>query len=284
MKTLTLFFVLLAGISFAQRDVSSQMFWNNYSNFNPAMSGLEYKMHGSFLYRNQWPALTGSQQSVLANFNMRLKDKHGVGINFSNEQNIAWKKNSISVNYNYQLKLNEASKLSIGVAASYFNSRVDWAKVTLGDNIGGANDFTDINANLGVAYTWKNLLVHGSVANVFNSVLSPNDVTNTYYGNRTFHLGAAYNVRLGKRFALKPQLLAQYTDGFTRLSLNAQFSFDNKYWIGTSFSQRENLGFMAGWNIHKKFRIAYSYDRTISKLNNGISGGSHEFSLGYYLK
>ena len=285
MKILTVFFILLVGTIFAQQDPSSNMFWNNYSNINPAMSGKEYKIHGSVLYRNQWPALTGSQQSLLANINVSLKDKHGIGINFSNENDIVGKKNNISANYNYQFKLSEAAKLSIGVAASYISSRIDADKVTFGGNIGEVNyDFTDINANLGIAYTWKNLLVHGSATNIFNSILNPTNTANIYYGYRSFYLGAAYNIKLGKRFGLKPQLLGRYTDGFTRLNLNAQFSFDDKYWIGASLAQRDSFGLMAGWNIYNKFRIAYSYDYTISKLNNSISGGSHEFSFGYYLK
>jgi type IX secretion system PorP/SprF family membrane protein len=215
---------------------------------------------------------------------MRLKDKHGVGINYTNDRYSIWYTNKVSANYNYQMELGENSKLSVGAAASLNDFRTDYGKMTFSVPMEPEYRVTDINANLGVAYTWKKLLVHGSATNIFNSVLNSDDVASNFFDLRTFHIGAAYDFSLGERFSLKPQLLSQFTDGFIGLYLNTQFAFKDKYWIGATVGARDNYAFIAGWNVKEKFRVAYSYDRTISKLNNGFSAGSHEFSLGFYLK
>ena len=54
--------------------------------------------------------------------------------------------------------------------------------------------------------------------------------------------------------------------------------------FGGGIGLRDNFMLQAGWDIDDRFRVAYAYDTSVSKLNNGISGGSHEFTLGYVVK
>lgn len=283
MKSLTLLFILLGSISFAQRNPYSNMFWNNYAHINPAMSGMEHKIHGSVLYRNQWPALSQSYHTTFVNANMRIGDNHGVGINYITERFDPCRAQQINANYNYQLTITDDSRLSVGIAATYFTSRCNSDYIIPGD--AASSSFNQLNANIGVAYIWKELLVHGSVNNLLNNSMNFINNYNFFYNNsKTFNLGASYNISLGERFALKAQLLSQYSNGFSRIDVNALFSFDDKCWIGASFANRNHFGFMAGVNIYEKIRLGYSYDKTVSKLSNGVSGGSHEVSIGYYLK
>jgi hypothetical protein len=52
--------------------------------------------------------------------------------------------------------------------------------------------------------------------------------------------------------------------------------------VGTWFRNRDAFILTTGITTNL-FKIGYSYDITVSKLNNGISGGSHELSMGINL-
>ena len=78
-----------------------------------------------------------------------------------------------------------------------------------------------------------------------------------------------------------PNVIYQYQNGFMELSVGTYVKYGPLN-IGVWYRNRDAFILTAGINTGK-FKLGYSYDVTVSKLNNGVSGGSHEISLGINL-
>ena len=73
----------------------------------------------------------------------------------------------------------------------------------------------------------------------------------------------------------------RYQNGFSQLNIGTYVKYGDLQ-FGTWFRNRDAFILTVGINT-KLFKVGYSYDVTVSKLNNGVSGGSHEVSLGFNL-
>ncbi len=259
----------------------SGMFWNNYSNFNPAMSGFQYSQHASATYTNYYPALSGNYSSVYADYGMSISN-HGVGINYTGGFYSATS-NKLVLNYNYQFYFKKAGKLSLGTGIGVGRYQIKSSNTIFPQPTGPTEPIHSFELNTGIAYNWKNLLVGFSA-----SGLTPPEqsmISTFYYVPRpSFNFHAQYAFQIAEKFQLTPRVLYAYQDGFQRLQPNLTLTYNNMFSLGVSSEFRDNLGVNIGWDIKNKFRVAYMYSATISKLNNGVSGGVHEFSLSYILK
>ncbi len=52
-RNLTLILLVISLMGFSQQEPQFYMFWNNYSMFNPANTGLHYNHFGNMVYRTQ---------------------------------------------------------------------------------------------------------------------------------------------------------------------------------------------------------------------------------------
>jgi hypothetical protein len=76
-----------------------------------------------------------------------------------------------------------------------------------------------------------------------------------------------------------PNVIFQYQQGFMEINIGTYVKYGS-FTAGAWFRNRDAFILALGVNTGT-FKIGYSYDVTVSTLNNGISGGSHEVSLGY---
>lgn len=101
----------------------------------------------------------------------------------------------------------------------------------------------------------------------------------------TGHIGA--NIKLGKKSqysndaAILPNIIYQYQQGFMELMLGTYVKY-SIFTAGAWFRSKDAFILSLGVDTGT-VKIGYSYDVTVSRINNGVSGGSHEVSLGFNL-
>jgi len=186
-----------------------------------------------------------------------------------------------------------------GGQAAYFQKYLDWSKLTFGDMIdprrgfiyqtgdvprgNGSHGFFDVSAGM-VGFT-KNFYF-GVAAHHLNRPDESMILGDSKLPIRvTGHMGA--NIKLGQRgryssnTTLMPNVIYQYQNGFQQFNIGAYLKYE-AFTIGAWYRNRDAFIVSLGITT-EKFRIGYSYDLTVSQLG-GISGGSHEISMGINLK
>jgi len=284
MKTLfTIACLFLTSTTFAQQD----MFWNNYSNYNPAMSGFQYQQHGALSLSNNFRTGPDTDLGITANYNMRLGDKHGIGLNYSGTyDNI----NTVnySANYNYQFNLKKAGYLSTGIGVG-FNRFYDNPNRVHPNNTAPLMSFENMQLNLGVAHKWKGLL---SGVNIENASYYSDEL---FDGNfelykPAFVAHSEYTFNIGKQLKLVPRALIRLNSSDDFFTSNVTMTLFDKYSFGSSltFNGSKHLGFNFGYDLMDKFRFAYSYNAQLTQSfykNLGyFERGRHQLTLGFLLK
>ena len=296
----TLIVSTLQSKAYAQDPQFSQ-FYANPIYLNPAFAGSHGCPRFAVNYRNQWPALSGTFVTYSASYDQYIKQiGAGLGAILTHDQQGKGTINhsTISLIYNYHLKASRKFTLMFAGKATWNQKFLDWDKLTFGDMIdprrgfiyatgdvprGGSKGFFDASAGI-VGHT--DFLYFGVSAHHLNMPNESMIVGKSPMPMRfTGHIGA--NIKLGKKSqysndaAILPNIIYQYQQGFMELMLGTYVKY-SIFTAGAWFRSKDafilSLGIDTG-----TIKIGYSYDVTVSKINNGVSGGSHEVSLGFNL-
>lgn len=287
---------------FAQ-DPTFTQFYSNPVYLNPALSGSSGCPRVALNYRNQWPQLTGNYVTYAASYDSYFKNiSGGVGLVALHDQQGQGtiQTSMIGASYSYYLKVNRKFRLMFGGQAAYYQKYLDWSQLTFGDMIDprrgfiyqtgdvprgdGRRGFFDVSAGL-VGFS-KNFYF-GAAFHHLNRpdesmILGQSRLPVKFTG----HVGA--NIKLGQRGRyssttfLSPNIIYQNQNGFQQLNIGAYLKYES-FTIGAWYRNKDAFILTVGINT-EKYRIGYSYDLTVSQLGNGVSGGSHEVSLGINLK
>lgn len=296
---LGLFYVSFHSIA---QDPTFTQFYSNPVYLNPALAGSSGCPRIALNYRNQWPQLTGNYITYAAAYDSYAKNlSGGVGIMAMHDQQGQGtiQTSMIAGTYSYYLKVNRKFRIMFGGQAAYFQKYLDWSKLTFGDMIDprrgfiyqtgdvprgdGSHGFFDVSAGM-VGFT-KNFYF-GVAAHHLNRPDESMILGDSRLPIRvTGHMGA--NIKLGQRgrysssTTLMPNVIYQYQNGFQQFNIGAYLKYE-AFTIGAWYRNRDAFIVSLGITT-EKFRIGYSYDLTVSQLG-GVTGGSHEISMGINLK
>ena len=286
---------------FAQ-DPTFTQFYANPLYLNPAFAGSNKCPRISMNYRNEWPNLSGNYVTYSASYDKYVKNiKGGIGLlaTYDQQGRGTISTSMLGLIYSYHLKVNRKFTLLFGARAAYYQKSLDVTKLTFGDMIDPRKGFIyntgDIlqnasrqffNASIGALGFSKNF--YAGLA--LHHINQPNEsmITNGASPQKmriTAHAGAIISLVKGARgtksTTLMPNIIFQYQQGFMEMNIGTYVKHGNLT-FGTWFRNKDAFILSLGIQT-KSFRVGYSYDITVSKLNNGTSYGSHEVSMGFNL-
>ncbi len=294
-----LLFIFISEISFSQ-DLEFTQFYSNPIYLNPAFAGTHKCPRFALNYRNQWPSLSGSYVSYAAAYDQYFKNiSGGFGVILVNDvQAKTINTTTGSLIYSYHAPINKKWSICFGAKATWVQKSLDWSKLTFGDMIdprkgfiyatgdvprAGNHGFFDASAgfilfnkvfNIGVAAH------HLSQPNE-SMILGPTDPLPIRFTAHTSATISTVKSKFSEGAYIMPSVIYSYQNGFSQLNIGTYVKYGDLQ-FGTWFRNRDAFILTVGINT-KLFKVGYSYDVTVSKLNNGVSGGSHEVSLGFNL-
>ncbi len=303
----TLLIVSFSGLTMAQDPHFSQ-FYANPLYLNPALAGSALTPRLTLNYRNQWPSMEADFVTYGASYDQYLPAiNSGVGLSFMTDragQGILVS-GGISALYSYRLKINREMFVNFGVKASFFQGRLDWGSLTWGDQFDpirglvfeteevapASTSKSIVDFSAGAVYTYKDIFFGGV------SVDHLTQPSNGFYDDKlsklhmkvTLHGGAVIDLRNRKyrgarydRITISPNIIYQQQDNFKHLNIGVYFNknpFVIGAWYRHDITNGDAIIVLLGFE-YKNLRFGYSYDVTVSKLQNA-TGGAHEVSLGY---
>lgn len=296
-----IFCLLLSVISFGQHEPQFSQYMFSPIVFNPAFSGLDEAWVSVLDARSQWVDIPGAPQSQSISSQLPLyRINSGVGLRLVNDKAGQLQTTAVSLSYAYHIKINKSTTLSIGASAGMAYQALDGSKLIApqgsyegiidhNDNYLPETLVSDIipDLNSGIVLKTKKFELGLSALHLlgqaFEYPTSAGSTTIQYSPTGFVYL--SYLQKLGSNFHLRPTVLLKSDNIESMADLNLLLDYKNNLILGASFrgylaNQSDAVIIIAGWNISERLGINYSYDITLSGLND-VSQGSHELTIGY---
>ena len=267
-------------------------YMNNTLMVNPAYAGSRDALTITALQRMQWIDFAGAPMTNSITMHMPLADTHvGLGLSILNDKIGPSFNTSVVLDYAYMLKLNDYSKLSLGLSAGANIIQTDLSTLQL-ETPGDPAFANDIKGKVtpdfgvGIYYSREKFYVGFSVPNILQnsySIVDQNNVSTTIGKERRhYFLIAGSLIDLNEDLAFKPTGLLKYTAAAPiQADVTGSFVIKKRFMVGVMYRTGDAVGGLAGFDITDQLHIGYSYDWSFGLKTSMYNQGSHEFVLRY---
>lgn len=316
MKTRIINIITLAFIgviSIKGQDIrTSQNFYANPLNVNPAVMGMNTDLKAVLNYRSQWKSAGGgySSYSFTGMYPLYMKggaQKLDFGLNVLNDKQGAFNNLKAGLAVGYNLKLNETGFLSFALQGSFNQRNLTANGLTFDDqyvlgqySASNATNQTISNqsvsfANMSAGLMWYfnpsrensklNAYFGMSGYNLVEPNLTYNTASSPLYKRISFQGGVKL---LGEnKIDVMPNFYANIQNGSEEfaggLILDYNMNETSKIVFGAWYRKKDSYPLMLGVDV-SGFSFKYSYDLTNSYMSGQISGlTTHSITLAYKL-
>jgi type IX secretion system PorP/SprF family membrane protein len=281
-------FCLMAVASLAQHTpITSQYLFNGLL-INPAYAGSRDALTANITHRQQWVGFQGAPVTQLLSVHSPVKSKTlGLGLTVFNDRIGVSRETGVMSSYAYRIRCPQG-KISLGLGLGLSATRSDWQQVSLqqGNDISFAAQERSIirpNFSTGAYYYSKQTFIGLSVPFLLHRQLKPAEGTSPYTRGLNMQpmLFGGRLMKINSDLKLKPSMLLRYT-GPSGLQgdLSANLILRDMVWLGVSYRSGDSFVSMVEVLPTPQWRIGYSYDAGLSRLQNHHAG-SHELMLQY---
>lgn len=259
---------------------------------NPAYAGSRDALSVTAIHRSQWVDFTGTPMTQTLTMHSPIKNSPiGLGLSLLNDKIGPINNTSLTGDFAYRIKLNEKSKLSLGVSGgvNIMQARLNTLQLdqeadpTFQNNI---NNRVTPNFGVGTYYSRERFYVGLSVPNLVENNLSATNQVNgtTLIGKEQRHYffiaGTVFN--LSQNVAFKSTTLVKVTAAAPiQVDFTASFILMKKFTIGAMYRTGDALGMLIGFDLTNQLHLGYSYDWSYGVRTFTYNQGSHEFMLRY---
>ncbi len=279
------------GLTYAQQDPQFTQFMFDKLSINPGYAGIGNELCVTGFYREQWAGFEGNPTTSMINAHMPIKSiNSGAGITFFNDELGQETSTNFKGHFSYHLKNIGSGKLGLGMSLGYISKNLgsDWDAVddftsdnAIPDNSTSAGTF---DLSFGAFYKADKFHVGLSSTHLTEGELKDMNIATA----RHYYLMAGYEHALSSNIDILPNILLKSDGASTQIDINVIGMYKKMVWLGVSGRADDAISPMIGYrhelnNGISAIRIGYSYDVTLSELNN-YSSGSHEIMLNYCMK
>lgn len=238
-------------------------------------------------YRAQWLGAKETPRLYQLNAGLALGNSNGIGIKIAQQSMGLLKITNATLGYAYRIKLNQKSKLHLGLGLAWQQNSFAANNASVIDN----NDLSisnnsalqrsnNVDAEAGALYLGDKLTLGVSALHIYNAN-KKFDVT-SYTSKPLVNVVLAYKFNKGKTVEIEPWLVNRYTvSGANQPEGLLNFKFKQLFTIGAGY--RLNYGYLAlaGFEVGK-LKVAYSFDYAANNITKNL-GSSHQILLGFDL-